>query len=405
MIYVMSRILPIFLLMLSACTAEVPSEELLEHPTDWLIRTAPNFLEDRAFRRAELEASLWMPEIPYAKKRLEAYGLDDRGWDHLPEMKFTTERVGANPKNITFETEVPTSREDWLALGKKVFWDMPMRRDGYLEWLAARPEHWERSGLQTDEDGNIRGIVKFQDVTGRTRMGVTCGICHGDQGVDGATNDSLDLGYARYVFGQEVGANFEDGKDWGPGRVDVTDDGVSDPISIPNLWALSQQSHINKSGAIRLDSPAALAIRFETQYIEGHAMMARPNRVHVLALAMYVYALQSGTEHAEALTAEATAGKQVFETTCAECHIPQTGYGGGLVAASMIDSNPMATQSPMRGTSFFKIPTLVGISNQGRFMADGKIDSLEGVLDSGHPYGESLGEDDRNHLLEFLNTL
>lgn len=391
--------------MLSACTSELETESLSDHPNDWLMENASSYLEDRSWRRAELEASLWMPEIPYAKKRLEAYALDDRGWDHLPQMQFATERVGANPKTIHFGTEVPTSREEWLALGKSVFWDMPMRRDGYLEWLAEHPEHWERSGLQTDEEGNLRGIVKFQDVTGRTRMGVTCGICHGDQGVDGATNDSLDLGYARYVFGQAVGANFEDGKDWGPARVDVTDDNVPDPISIPSLWSLEHQSHINKSGAIRLNSPAALAIRFETQFIEGHAMMARPNRIHVLALAMYVYSLESGTQHAAPLTATAEKGKEVFMANCSECHNPKSGYGGGLIAASMVNSDPLATQSPMRGTSFFKIPTLVGVSNQGRFMADGKIDSLEGVLDSGHPTGEPLNEDDRNHLLDFLNTL
>lgn len=233
-------------------------------------------------------------------------------------------------------------------------------------------------------------------------MGVTCGVCHGDNGVAGTANHKLDLGKARSYFGEVVGADFSEGLAWGPGAIDVTDDNITDPLGIPTLWALEHQTHINRSGAIRLASPTALTIRFETQYIEGHSMMARPSRVHTWALAMYVYSLKSPTEHNEVKNER---GLEVFQANCASCHNPETGYGGGLVAAAGINSNPIATESPMRGTGFFKIPTLVGISKSSRFMHDARLESLEDVVDSGHPTGIILDTKDRQDLLKFLGTL
>ena len=81
-----------------------------------------------------------MPELPYARKRLEAYALPNMGWDFLPEMSFEVERVGENPRTISFEEAKPTTQDEWLEFGECVFWDMPMRRDIYLEWLAERPK-------------------------------------------------------------------------------------------------------------------------------------------------------------------------------------------------------------------------------------------------------------------------
>jgi len=404
LVELMKKWFPILLFTLSACVSEnesTPTSDI--DPVSWLETNATNYLENQEWRRAQLEASLWMPELPYARKRLEAYGLVDSGWDFLPQMSFTTTRVGGNPVTVEFSDAVPTSREEWLKLGEQVFWDMPMRRDGYLEWLAVNPQIWDEVGIQTDRDGNMRGIVKFEDVTGRQRMGVTCGVCHGDNGVPGTANHKLDLGKARSYFGEVVGANFTEGLEWGPGAVDVTDDNITDPLGIPTLWALEHQSHINRSGAIKLASPAALAIRFETQYIEGHSMMARPNRTHTLALAMYVYSLTSPTQREE--LSENERGRTIFQDNCASCHNPEKGYGGGLVAASTINSNPIATQSPMRGTGFFKVPTLIGISKSDRFMHDAGLDSLEDVIDSGHPNGSSLDAKDREDLLSFLGKL
>ncbi len=366
----------------------------------WMLEHAPDYLESREFRRAELEASLWKPELPYARKRLTAYGLERGGWDLLPEFEVKVTTVGENPTEIELSSDVPQTREEWLALGEQVFWYAPMRRDGYLLWLSERPELWDELGLQADADGNIRGVVRYTDPLGDQRTAITCGACHGDQGIAGAANKNLDLGRARAIFGEENGLDNTLFGTWGPGTVDVTDDGVTDPLAIPNLWNLDTQTHINHSAAIKLDSPAALAIRFETQYIEGQSLLRRPNRVIPWALAMYVYSLKPGTRPDTSLP-----GHTTFEQKCGSCHQADKAFGGGLIPADSINADPLASNSPLRGTGYYKVPTLLGISNSDRFMNNAKVDSLEDVIDSGHPYGETMSENDKVEILEFLNTL
>ncbi len=395
----MIRLLAISLF-LSACGAATEEPKTPQEPVDWMAQHADSYLEDQSFRRAALEDSLWMPELPYARKRLEAYALPNMGWDFLPEMSFEVERVGENPRTISFEKAKPTTQDEWLELGERVFWDMPMRRDTYLEWLAERPETWESYGIEADAEGNMRGVVRFVDVTGNERMGITCGACHGANGTAGQANHKIDLGKARHDFGQWVGRDFSEGLGWGPGAVDVTDDFVDDPLTIPHLWGLDKQTHINKSGAIELSSPTALAIRFETQYIEGHAMMARPSRTLTWALAMYVYSL----EHEPKADAE-TEGEAVFTANCASCHVPDRGYSGGLIDAQGLNANPMATESGSRGTGFFKIPSLIGVSDSERLFSDGSATNLDEALLGGHPNGQVLKEREREELIKFLNTL
>ena len=367
---------------------------------DWMIEHTPNYLEDTSWRRAELEASMWMPDLPYARKRLDAYALESGGWDRLPEYDPVVWTVGENPERIEIPTELPADRDGWLALGEQVFWNLPMRRDGYLEWLVNRPDEAAKFGLQTDDRGNLRGLVRYEDPTVGTRVAVTCGLCHGDQGVAGAPNQRLDLGGARAALAVAHGGEAGPEGNWGPGTVDVTDDQIMDAVAIPNLWSLENQQYINRSGAVALASPASIAIRFETQYIEGHAMMTRPPRVLTWALAMYVHALSSPTTPDMELP-----GYAVFERECVSCHQPDEAFGGGLFDAAVLNSNPRAAQSPLRGTGMYKIPALIGVSNQTRFMNDASVESLETVVSGGHPFGQKLSESDQHQLLEFLHTL
>ena len=128
--------------------------------------------------------------------------------------------------------------------------------------------------------------------------------------------------------------------------------------------------------------------------------MQRPNRVLMWALAMFVYQLESGTQ-----PALDHPGAEVFETHCAGCHHPDAAFGGGLVQADLINSDQAAAGSLDRGTGLYKVPTLVGASHAGRFLHDASLDSLEDVVDSGHPFGETIAADERVRLLQFLQTL
>ena len=187
----MRRFVPIFCL-IAACTGQDSGGAA--DSVDWLIENTSSYLDDSTWRRSELEASMWRSDLPYAQKRLDAYALPSGGWDRLREFNPTVMSVGENPKTTTIDASIPTSRQAWIELGEQVFWNLPMRRDGYLNHLIDSPELMKEVGIQSDELGNIRGLVRYDDAFGKEHVGLTCGFCHGDQGVAGAANQNLDLG-------------------------------------------------------------------------------------------------------------------------------------------------------------------------------------------------------------------
>lgn len=235
-------------------------------------------------------------------------------------------------------------------------------------------------------------------------MAATCGLCHGQDGRAGQASRELDLGKGRALFADARGTDPLDYAQWGPGAVDVTDDGVTDALAIPDMWGVSHQTYLNSSGAVRIATPAALAVRFETQYIVGHSMEARPNRVLTWALAMYVMSLEapSGEENQ---TSESQAGREVFDQNCATCHRPEQGYSGDLIAAETLPSDPQAAYSAFRGTGYYKVPSLLGVGQGAPYLHDASQPSLRALLDSGHPGHVELSEPEKNQLIEFLKTL
>lgn len=377
----------------------------------WMEANQERYLGDRAWRRTQLEATLWSPELPYARKRLNSYALPEGGWDLLPELlarsgpvfpgEFVPEELEEALPNV-FPTQAPATREEWLALGEQVFWQMPMRRDNYLEWIATRPELLEETGFERNADGSLRGMVRFKDVRGELRVGVTCGLCHGGGGVAGRTNTNLDLGLARQIFNESHGVDGSRFASWGPGRVDITDDLADDPLRVPNLWGTRHQSYLNASGVVRVANPASVAIRFETQYIPGHGLEARPNRVLSWALAMYVLSLKppAGPD-----VWPDDAGRAVFEAQCARCHNPDRGFSGDLIEGWLLKGSTTAAESPMRGTGMMKVPSLVGIGQGGPYMHDGRHAELSDVLEARHPVGAALSDDEREVLLSYLQSL
>lgn len=351
------------------------------------------YLENATWRREELEASMWRPDLPYAKKRLDAYALPSGGWDALPVATFDVQSVGPQPKRIVLGDVTPTTPQEWQAAGEEVFWWMPMRRDPYLEVLADRPDLWPSFGIQTDAHGNARGLVRYNDVLGVPRVAVTCGFCHADGGHPGKANTDLDFGGARAALGATVGG------EWPVGTIDVTDDNVDDPVAIPDIYNVEHQQFINHSASVKVHSPASLAIRFETQFVEGHAMMARVPRSRVWALTQFVIGLAPTT------TTPADGANQAFEKRCGTCHLADEAYGGGLVPAELLNTPTAAAFSPMRGTGYLKVPTLLGVSQRTSFLSDASMHSLVEVVASGHPYGEPPSPDESQDILNFLSTL
>ena len=357
-----------------------------------------------------------MPELPYARKRLAGYALpeEEGGWDLLPElgatvMPITREQAERGLERVPFEgvalapDDTPTTQDEWESLGERVFWLMPMRRDVYLEWVVMRPELWDEIGLEVDEQGALRGVVRFEDTRGDVRIGATCAMCHGADGVSGRASREIDLGRARVLFAELRDRDPGPYGQWGPGRVDVTDDEAVDALAIPDLFGVKHQSHMNTSGAIEILNPATLAVRFETQYIVGHSLEARPDRRLTWALAAFVM----GLEEPEPVVArsEGTRGEDVFMGSCAGCHDPARGYSGGLFLVEVFISEPQAANSVLRGTGFYKAPSLVGISQGGPYLHDASAATLEELLEKGHPTGSVLAPEQRAKLLDYLQTL
>lgn len=373
-----------------------------------MMERTSSYLNDAQWRRNELEESLWKPELPYARKRLSSYGFGDRGWDLLPPIEARVEPVypdtdrGApfDGRELTPRT-TPETYEEWLALGEDVFWSMPMRRDPYLEWIAERPQLWDEVGLQTNADGSLRGVVRFRDARGDVRMAATCGMCHGDMGIAGSAADQLELGTGRDLFAQARGSEPTEYAEWPAGTVDVTDDGVTDPLSIPDLWGAEHLNYLNASGAVRVSSPAALAVRFETQYIVGHSMEARPDRRLTWALAMYVMSLEPETDEQP----PAHAGRELFEQHCTGCHRPSNGFSGDLVSADTITSDPQAARSAFRGTGSYRVPSLIGISKGAPYLHDASEPSLRSLLDGAHPVETGLTDSQKDQLIDYLDSL
>lgn len=395
--------LTLTLTLLTACAPPDPTPPTPD-PAQWLVANTTQYLTNPTQRRAWLEASLWRPDLPYARQRLDAYALPDGGWDLLPEQTTTTTPIStdATPRPPrTIPLDPPTHLAAWHALGKRVFHELPMRRDTYIEWLITRPDLWPRAGLTTTPTGDLAGLVRYTDPHGQPRIGITCALCHAGDDTPGQAARHLDLGWARAQFAQTRGRTPGPYAHWGPGKVDVTDDAIDDPIAITDLWTLPWQTHLNTSGVIHLATPAALPIRFETQYITGHAYATRPPRVLTWALAIYLLTLDPPrsappTDHP---------GQPIFAQRCAPCHDPARGYAGDLISPEGFITDPSPAYSPMRGTGYLKIPGLINIAAGSPYLHDASFATLTDLITAGHPYGTPIPPDMTAQLVDFLNQL
>ena len=197
-------------------------------------------------------------------------------------------------------------------------------------------------------------------------------------------------------------------------------------MAIPDLWGLRVQSTLTQAGTIRHFGPAALAIRQETQLLHSNHQRVRPPRELAWALAMYVYSLQPPTP--PPLPSDATArariahGASLFGRSCAGCH-GNAAYGGELVAAARVGTDPALADGGARGTSHYRPPALLGVAAAAPYFHQGAVPSLDDVLSperleagytrgvqgrgavAGHAYGTDWPAEDRAAVVEFLKTL
>ena len=301
------------------------------------------YREDAAFRRESMVASLRNPENLYSRTRISSYGRGDRGWDVLPAWNPTSRTLtGADraaleagetldlPDDLTplWDGETPTTARAFRELGRRVFYEYPLRADVWVEHGLRNAELSERLGLERAPDGSSPGALLFRDIDGRDRIGIACALCHTklEEGglIEGRARRTVDYGALQIARADALGRTLDPEMrarmaSWGPGRADITEDDDEDPVAIPDLWGLRHQSALTQAGTIRHIGPVALALRQETQFIYANHHRSRPPRVLVWALAMYLYSLMPpDDEPAGGGEEQIAAGQALFTEHCTE---------------------------------------------------------------------------------------
>jgi mono/diheme cytochrome c family protein len=189
---------------------------------------------------------------------------------------------------------------------------------------------------------------------------------------------------------------------WGRGRVDVTADGIDNPVSITDLRPVRHQRNLHHAATLRND-PLALAVRIETLTVTSHAELVRPPRKVAAALAVYLLSLAPTTP------LPTGDGAVVFARECASCHQGEAASGPPVPLAA-VGTDPAVGTSPDRGTGSYRVPSLRAVGDRRRMFASGAIDDLDALLAPdravpGHRFGLTLDATDRTALLAYLRGL
>ncbi|HWZ88898.1 MAG TPA: hypothetical protein VNW92_08610 [Polyangiaceae bacterium] len=404
----------------------------------------PNpYLDDRAYRRAELEAALVNPSDGYGQVRLAHYATGTSSdWDNLPEWNPETESIAAaeldapggatsafaaSPAALALPD--PADEAALLAFGKLAFSRYPAQLAPFLEQGLTSRAAATCYGLWLDDTRGVGGVVRARMADGSSALALTCSSCHAAPSAassieDGASNAALDLGAAVVAasgaaLDPEIAARFAS---WGPGRLDVTTRVGLEPARIADLRAAHFQTNLQQDATLRMRNETTLAIRIETLLITSSGQVVRPPRVLALALAVYLESLAEGLPALASAQAAFPQGARVFSDHCASCHAPPA-LSGPAVALSVIGTDPTLGLSSDRGTGMYRVPSLRGVGTRGPLLHDGTVPSLAALFDparqtdafsarlhgtgpvAGHPFGLDLPDADRSALLDYLSAL
>jgi len=433
----------------SSKPAPPSSEREVAAPAPWseafFLAEGRRYLSDAAHRRESMRASLRNPENLYSRTRIGSYGLGDRGWDRLPAWNPVGRTLSSADRSALEAGERPSVGErsaplwngaqpstlaGWVELGRRVFFEYPLRADEHVAFGLTDRELAERVGLERTADGETPGVVVFRDVDGRERIGITCAVCHTTvaQGslVPGRARRRFDYGALQIAHARARGRSLDPDMErrmasWGPGRADITEDDSEDPVAIPDLWGLRHQSALTQAGTIRHVGPIALALRQETQLIYANHSRTRPPRELVWALTTYLYALEPPARDAPGASDVTRRGQALVGEHCAECHSNEAG-GGRTVLADRVGTHPGLARGVARGTGRYRPAGLVRVADAAPYFHDGSVATLDDVLDRrrldasydgplgvravpGHEYGLDLDTADRAAIVAHLGTL
>jgi mono/diheme cytochrome c family protein len=403
------------------------------------------YLENAAFRREALTASLATTRNRYAETRLAHYGRNGvGGWDALREWNPAVEPIVAAemeaPDGVDLESPLHAAAQplavpknehaaDDLAalvdLGRRAFFRYPVQRAPLAQRWLTRAQA-DALGLWSDRDAGLGALVRTAMADGSVRTELTCATCHAAPGADGALipgkpNAALDL--SPFAPVARSGRRAAPSLPWGRGRVGVSPGGDEAPVRIPDLRPTRWLTHLQAGGAVVQRDLVALAIRIETLIITAHEGQLRPPRVIALGLAAYLWSLSASLPRDDApLTVDEAAGQSLFAARCEGCHA-----GAGLTGPprdiGLIGTDPAAGLSADRGTGQYRVPSLRGVSTRGPLLHDGSLAGLADLLDRrrlepgfarglhgagpvpGHQFGLDFDATEQRQVLAYLATL
>lgn len=350
------------------------------------------WLEDSAFRRSVLEEALVNPANLYSKARLQDYTESEWGaravwWPEVaaapPGGAVPSDFLPAVPKTFDSEAEL-------VALGAQAFDRYPVQIVPELRGALSAPG---LCGLEINDQGTVEGVVWVQLPDG-PQPALTCAACHaGGQG-QGRAN-------ARFDLGAVIAGDCDGPSTWGPGRVDVTPDGVANATAIPDLRPVRFQRYLHRAGSVK-NTPLALAVRTETLILTSLSSAVRPPRVVALGLALWMWRL------GDQLEARPEAS-QIFEAHCAGCHEGE-GLAGGLLSYDTVGTDLSILSSPSRSTGSARVPSLRGLADRGQLFSAGQAASLQAwwqaeVVVPGHVQPAEIEADRRQTLGAYLRRL
>ncbi|MBZ0234023.1 MAG: c-type cytochrome [Deltaproteobacteria bacterium] len=232
--------------------------------------------------------------------------------------------------------------------------------------------------------------------------------------VEGAARRRFDLGTLRLDYYRDTGAAVDPElarrmATWGRGRADVTEDDDEDPVAIPDLWGLRDETYLTHAGTIRHVGPAALAIRQETQLLHASGLRVRPPRELAWALAMYLYAIEPPPARRVTDATAVARGASLFDEHCRSCHDGPILAGDPLPAAK-VGTDPSLADGKARGTGRYRVTSLVRVADAAPYLHDGSVPTLAALLSTersapGHLFGTELAPEDRAALIAYLETL
>lgn len=382
---------------------------VVEQPSD-----ISRYLHDASYRRDQLQESLVNPRNTYSQRRLTRY----QTWNELPEWNPPVSPLLASGVTDAF-APVFSERARWTLeslteLGGEAFHRYPVQLDDAVELATTELPLAERYGMWRTSDGRLGGLVHVETPGNGTKVALTCSTCHAriEDGVlvDGATNSAFDWGgLIHETQRRRLGGAPGELLDWGPGRVDVTSDAISNAAAIVDLRPVRYQNHLHSAGTVK-NSIVALALRIETLLITSNAEATRPPREVALGLALYLWSLGAKSIAADEPPPDPR-GQSLFAESCAGCH-HRDGTTSDPVPIEEVGTDPLVGLSPERTTGFYRIPSLWAVADRTPLLHDGSIATLESLFNpdrlttvQGHEFGLDLTADDRHTLISYIKTI